>query len=80
MFIGATEELETDTFTYGAIMGKDCTNSKEASIGYATIKYGTNARELLKKSKIAAYNNPAPANIPIDKEGNKAASITAVEK
>ena len=29
-FIGELEELVTDTFAYGAIMGKNCVNSKEA--------------------------------------------------
>ena len=43
------------------------------------VKYGTNVRESLKKSKITVYNNPAPADIPTNEEG-KAASITAVEK
>ena len=79
-FIGGTDELGTDTFTYGATIGNDCMNSKETLIAYGTIKYGTNIRESLKKSKIAAYNtNSAPSYIPMDKEG-KAASITALKK
>ena len=49
-----TEKLETDTFPYGATMGRNCVNSKEAFIVYTTVKYGTNARESLKNGKTAA--------------------------
>ena len=46
-FIGGTEEPVTDMFIYGATMGKDYVNSKEAFITYVTMKYGTNAMESL---------------------------------
>ena len=85
-FIGGTEELETDIFTCEATMEKDRVNSKEEFVAYATVKHGTNIRESLKKHKAAAYNNPvlsynnpAPADILVDKEG-KPTSVTAVEK
>ena len=35
-------------------MGNDYVNSKEAFIAHVTVKYGTNIRKALKKSKIAA--------------------------
>ena len=31
-FVDGTKELGTDTFTYGATVGNDCVNSKEAVI------------------------------------------------
>ena len=60
-------------------MGKDRVNSKEAFTTYTTAKYENNVRESLKKGKIDAYNNTAPSDIPVHKDGNPTSVSTEVE-
>ena len=55
-------------------------NSKKLFIADAAVNYRTNVRELLKKGKVAAYNNPTPADIYMDKYGKPTSSVTEVEK